>query len=333
MNQQEIIPSFQKEVQDNVWDIKAELLLLMALGKGLSKDDVMICSDRFFKREFSNDLFEAVVKEDSKKQVLLELHLSRTGLYDHLPEGLFFQMPQRESGKMADNDWVLQYKKNKKKEEDIRRFFSPFESGFFHQRLQLEKEESKLLEGLRTGVLNDYFVRFWGLSPAIPKMFMVPLVLLLPHAHKIAGDLKLTAQCLGYILKEKVVLVQKNAVISSGESYNVPGLGLGKLGLNMICGDEFEEDFPTIEIKIGPLKNSKVKEYLEGGTRKLLIETFNRFFIPAGVDVIISVHLTQEEEGDANEDMFQKVDRMLERVDMLLESGAEPILGYSSVLG
>jgi hypothetical protein len=101
----------------------------------------------------------------------------------------------------------------------------------------------------------------------------------------------------------------------------------------MVCGDDFFEDAPAIEIKIGPLKNSKVKEYLEGGRRALLIDTFNRFFIPAGVDVNTTIHLTHEGDADQLEDMFAKVDRMLERVDMLLENGAEPILGYSSVLG
>lgn len=333
MDRQTVIASFQKELQETAWDIKAEALLLLALGKGLSKDDFMVCCDRFFKREFSNDLFNSNLKEDSKKQELLELHLSRTGLYDQLPEGLFFQMPQRESRKSSVNDSALDYKKNKKREEEIRRFFLPYENSFFLQRLQLEQQESQLLEGLRTGVLNDYFIQFWDLSPAIPKMFMIPLILLLPHAHKIAGDLTLTSECLSYILKEKVQLVQKNSVISSAESVKSPGLGDGKLGLNLVCGHVFDEDNPAIEIKIGPIKSSKVKEYLEGGRRKLVIETFNRFFMPAGVDVITTVNLTESGDDNSNDDMFQKVDRLLERVDMILEKGAEPILGYSSVLG
>jgi len=83
----------------------------------------------------------------------------------------------------------------------------------------------------------------------------------------------------------------------------------------MVCGTEFVEDNPVIEIEIGPIKNSQVKDYLEGGKREALMETFIRFFIPAGLDVITSVKLPHEKQ------------------DMMLEKGAEPVLGYSTVLG
>jgi len=315
MDKQKFISDLQKELLNTSWDIKAESLLSLAIEKGLGNNDFLVCCNRFFKREFSKDLYTTDIKEDVKKQELLEVHLSRTGLYDQLPEGLFFQMPQRESKQITVNDLALDYKRNKAREEDIRRFFMPYDNGFFARRLQLEQEESLLLEGLQTGVLNDYFVKFWGLSPEIPKMFMIPLVLLLPHAHKIAGNLKLTAECLSYILKEKVRLVQKKSVLSQVESVQIPVLGDGKLGLDLVCGADFFEDNPVIEIQIGPLKNSKVKEYLEGGKRTMLLETFNRFFIPAGIDVITTIKLLPEKE------------------DMLLEKGAEPILGYSTVLG
>ena len=315
MEKQIVIAPLQKEFDGSGWDIKAEAQLLMALNKGLSTDDIMICCDRFFKREYSKDIFSSTLKEDAKKQEFLELHLSRTSLYDQLPEGLFFQIPQRESRQYNSNDTALDYQRNKKKEEEIRRFFQPFDNSFFLQRLQLEQEESALLEGLRAGILNDYFIQFWNLPPSIPKMFMMPLILLLPHAHKIAGDLELTAQCLGYLLREEVRLVQKSAVISSARNIKFPTLGEGQLALNMVCGEDFFEDNPLIDIEIGPLKNSQVKDYLEGGKREVLMETFQRFFIPAGIDIITSVKVAPEKQ------------------DMLLQKGAEPVLGYSTVLG
>ncbi len=251
MKKQTAISSLQKEFGESAWDIKAETQLLLALNKGLSGDDFMICCDHFFKREYSKDVFSTTLKEDTKKQALLELHLSRTGLYDQLPEGLSFQMPQKESGQFSVYDSAQEYKQNKKKEEEIRRFFLPFDNSFFHQRLQLEQEESTLLEGLRTGVLNDYFITFWNLPTSIPRMFMMPLILLLPHAHKIAGNLDLTAQCLGYLLKEEVHLFQKSAVLSTTQNFQFSFLGEGQLGTNMVCGEDFFEDNPVIEIEIG----------------------------------------------------------------------------------
>lgn len=314
MNKETLISLFQEELQQTPWDIKAESQLLLAIKQGMGVDDFLVCCDKVFKREFSKDVISADLKDDAKKQSFLEFHLSRTGLYDQFPEGLFFQIAQRESRYLTTDDMVLDYKQNSKKEEEIRRFFLPFDNDFFLQRLQLEQEETMLLEGLRSGILNDYFIRFWDLPAAIPKAFMAPLILLLPHAHKIAGDLKLTSQGLGYLLKEDVNLVQKFAPVCSAGSVPLL-LGSGLLGVDMVCGDEFFEDNPVIEIEIGPLKNSHVKDYLEGGKRFVLLETFNRFFIPAGLDTITTVKVSSEKQ------------------DMLLERGAEPVLGYSTVLG
>lgn len=328
MNKQDTISSFQNELKYTAWDIRAEALLAVASKSGLNLNDVMISCDRFFKREFSKDIFSSELKEDSNKQELLELHLSRTGIYDLLPEGLFFQMPQKKTRQMNVNDAVSDYKVNKKKEEGIRKFFQPFDNGFFTQRLQIEKEEFSLLEGLRTGILNDFFINFWGLPVTIPKMFMVPLVVLLPHAHKIAGDLELTGRCLSFLLKEKVTMVQKKSVISSAEYAKPACLGDGLLGMDMVCGQFFYEDYPVIEIKIGPLKNSRMKEYIGGGKRAEVIDTFNRFFIPAGLDVFVSIELAHETTG-----MTGLKEETYVEGDMILEQGAEPILGFSTILG
>ena len=70
----------------------------------------------------------------------------------------------------------------------------------------------------------------------------------------------------------------------------------------------------AIEISIGPLLRSGLSDYLEGGERYTLLETLNRFFLPAGLDVKFSVQLP------------------VEKMNMSLTKGEEPVLGYSSVL-
>ena len=314
MEKELLLSALQKELQYSGTDIKAEVQLLLALKKGLNVDNFLINCDQVFKREFSKDVVAVEVKEDVRKNELLELHLSRTGLYDQLPEGLFFQMPHRDSS-FTETDMASDYRLNKQKEEAIRRFFLPFDNDFFLQRLQVEEAEVQLLDGLRSGVLNDYFIKFWNLPPSIPKMFMLPLILLLPHAHKIAGDMQLMAESLSYVLKEEVHFVTKSSGISSAEGFSAPVLGGAALGLDMVTGDTFLEDEPVILIEIGPIKSSQVKDYLEGGKRSILMETFNRFFLPVGVDVTVSIKVPMEKQ------------------DMMLEKGAEPVLGYSTVLG
>ncbi|MBC8033522.1 MAG: type VI secretion system baseplate subunit TssG [Chitinophagaceae bacterium] len=315
MSNNTILNLLQHEIQSSPYDVKPEVQLLLAMEKGLLPDDFLMFFDKLFNREYSKDVVSSEVKEDARKQNQLHLHLSRSGFYDQLPEGLFFQLPQKSSKGMKVAEMAGDYKQNKKKEEDIRRFFLPFENDFFTQRLHLEREETMLLEGLKSGILNEYFIRFWNLPATIPKPFIIPLILLLPYAYKIAGDLGLTAESLGQLLREKVRLTKRAAGMQHAETAEAPALGEAKLGLDMVCGEVFWEGTPWLEIEIGPLKYSKVSDYIEGGRRFSLIETFNRFFIPAGVDVKVSIVVAEEEQS------------------MLLEKGAEPVLGYSSVLG
>jgi len=308
MNSNTTIQDLQRDINHLRWDIKAEALLLLALERGLEPDEFMVGCDALFSREFSNDIASADIKQDSRKKQWLQLHLSRTGLYDQLPEGLFFQ-PQSQ----IDGDPAFYYKENQKKEEQIRKFFLPFEHDFFLQRLRIEEEEAKMLEGLKTGLLNEYFTQFWDLPRQLPSLFAAPLVLLIPYAHQVAGNIELTTHCLEQLLKEKVVIQKKGALGSQG--IETPATGDAVLGFDFICGDTFYEDNIVLEIAIGPLKNSEITEYLGAGVRKLVIETFARFFVPAGASVDILLNVAYE------------------RQHMVINNVAAPVLGYSSILG
>jgi hypothetical protein len=63
---------------------------------------------------------------------------------------------------------AAEYKINNKRAE-IKKFFMPFENAFFRQRLQIEVEEKHLLEGLQSGILNEYFISSGDISATIPQ--------------------------------------------------------------------------------------------------------------------------------------------------------------------
>ncbi len=314
MDNQAMIELFQRELQRLVCDVRAETLFALGMEQGLSADDILVGFDKLFFREYSKDIASAEIKEDAARRTLLQVHLTRCGIYDLLPEGLFFQPSESASHHTAAIDMASDYQANKRKEEAIRRFFLPMENELFWQRIQVEQEESRLLEGLQAGMLNDYFVRFWGIPGSVPHECVVPLLILLPHAYKIAGDLFLTGQCLQQLLQEEAVV--RLAPISRCDLPAGQAVALGefRLAVDMTCGSEFWEDHPVVECMIGPLVGSRLQDYLEGGRRFSLLQTFERFFIPAGVDMKLTVLLPEE------------------RQHMVLRAGEEPLLGFSSVL-
>jgi predicted component of type VI protein secretion system len=117
------------------------------------------------------------------------------------------------------------------------------------------------------------------------------------------------------LLEEEVVVRKASSSFCGVLPGDAHGLGGARLGFDLVCGEKFFEDFPVIEFVVGPLIYSKVADYLEGGERNVLLTTFSRFFVPAGVDTDLIILLPEE------------------RQNMTLEKGKGPILGYSSVLG
>jgi len=314
MQQYELLEKLQQEIRQSAFDIRAEPQVLQAMEKGLLQESFMVTADQLFRRSYSRDIVSAKIDDQSARDMLL-LYLSRGGLYDHLPEGLFFRQPHRGNRLITVADMASDYKLNKKREEEIRRFFMPVEHELFLHSLEVEKEENALLQGLQSGILNDYFNRFWNLPASIPAIFIPRLISLLPYAYRIAGNWGLTAQCFTHILNEEVKLVQLPPVVADASALAPPqALGEAALGIDMVSGTAFEEGEPAIEINIGPLLRSGLSDYLEGGERYTLLETLNRFFLPAGLDVKFSVQLP------------------VEKMNMSLTKGEEPVLGYSSVL-
>ncbi|HLZ86543.1 MAG TPA: type VI secretion system baseplate subunit TssG [Puia sp.] len=307
------LAALREELRRVGCDARTEVCFALAMQEGLSIEDFLVGFDKQFYREYSKDIMFTEIKEDAAKKPLLQVHLTRGGIFDLLPEGLFFQPPQS-SRQSSAADLAAEYQVNRKKEDAIRRFFLPLENEFFWSRIQVEQEESRLLEGLQTGMLNDYFARFWGLPASIPRECVAPLLILIPHAYKIAGNLALTAQCLQQLLQEEVQVRQVPPESSPLPQGQEMGLGESSLGIDMTCGNEFFEDYPVMEWIIGPLVGSRVQDYLEGGRRHSLLETFTRFFIPAGIDTKLTLLLPEE------------------RQHMALRPGQEPLLGFSSIL-
>lgn len=310
----QLLEQVQEDIKASVFDIKAEAQLLQSLDKGLHIEDFMVSCNQLFRRGYAHDVVNVELK-DNKIQDFLQLSLSRSGIFDHLPEGLFFQLPQYGNKIVTVADMTTDYKENKKKEENIRLFFLPFENDFFLQRMKLEAQENELLNGVRSGMMTDYFNRFWNLPEAIPQTFKSSLAILLPYASKIAGNTKLTTECLYYLLNEEVKIDWHSSPEEKiNTALNVPALAEMQLGIDMVPGNSFWEGDQFVEITIGPLLHSNIVDYLEGGERYVLMQTFIDFFLPAGVDVKLTIK------------------PLVEKMHIVLEDGDESILGYTTIL-
>src|ERR1039457_2548459 len=124
-------------------DIRAEAVAADIIEKGMNPADIVIINDGSFRRNFSRDInYGEVINLDNGQQVL-GLHITRDGLYDSLPEGVFHE--QSIEPLTSGHDMAKLSKSQKTEEKYARKFLLPFENEIFYHRIQLEIEEKNLL--------------------------------------------------------------------------------------------------------------------------------------------------------------------------------------------
>lgn len=288
-------------------------MLAHIIGEGYPREDFAVGTGDFFQRAYHNDVTGAEFHEDEWLNGMIHVQLSRPGFYDMLPEGLFFQPAGVEyNNAMGVPEMAALYRWNRTREKGVRRFFQPFEHAGFYQQLQLEEEEKSLLRELEKGALHRYFRTFWDLPAEMDDNAAGYLILLIPYAHRIVGCLSFMQRCLALLLDETVEIRVMPPTVTLIEGQL--GLGGQTLGNDMVCGSSFFEGYPVYKYIIGPLEQEKVSAYLPEGDRYIVLETFNRFFVPAEAGTVTEI----------------EIDRT--RTEMRLEPGNEPLLGYSSIL-
>ena len=280
-------------------DIKAEVIAAELIESGLNPAEIVIIPDGSFRRKYSRDITYAEVIKSENGQNVLGIHVSRDGLYDSLPEGIFHD--QSMEPLISGQDMAKFSKKQKMEEKEARLFFLPFENEIFHHRTQLELEERKLLHRFNENLFDDIYPQFWKLDRSLPKKLVSRLVLILHLTHKILGNPDLTAKCLEIIIEEEVRI---NIIRNRHYRKDLPGfngkksLGLGStaLGENFICGDYISDSDPIMEYEIGPIMNSNIEDYLENGRYSRFLDCFYCYFVPVEMDAVTTVKVSEAQQ-------------------------------------
>ena len=290
-------------------NLKAETLIAeIQENSAITINDFVISNKGTFSRAYRRDVINV---DDVLHDNMLTLNLSRNSLYDILPEGLF-HVPHvsKES-----ESYTTRRKVVKKEEQDARLFFAPLESEFFYQRLEIERNERELLNDFYN-LKDDFLVNFWRLDTNIPNRYILKLIKLLPHSHKIAGDLELTRLCLEKILEENVSFSKKyiektNNEIEKDKAHSENDF---RLGVNSVLeGDSYEILTPLLKVTIGPLDQSNIGMYLKKDGVSKFIATFYDYFLPMEMDAETLITAKKE-------------------VGFVLNDTLDPVMGISTYL-
>ncbi|MBT2623741.1 hypothetical protein [Chryseobacterium sp. ISL-6] len=299
----EYFENIANEISSLPYDIRAEVIIndLLKSG-GLMGDDYLIEKDGQFSRAYRYDILASESSNYSLGTArFLKLVLSRDSIYDLLPENVVHHNIGNTAEKNVDV-MIQEYRIKKQEQKNCRLFFQPFENEIFRYGVKIEEFEQVFLSNLHGLLAPESFYDFFGIDRNLYSVMTSKLIRMLPFAHKVVGNIELTAQVLSLILEEEVRITRKNWKKYYDDGQNSL-LGDCKLGLDMISGNNYDHYSDYLTLSIGPLKNGKLSEYIHQGEKKQFVDLFCSYYFSAEAELEIDIILSKEAERfDMTED-------------------------------
>ena len=278
--------------------IRAESVVNDLISKGISYDDIIIRYKSAHKQHWQNDILHCESKGGK-----IYIDLSRDGLFDSLPEYLFFKPIDDHTLRPEKKQEILSFNAKQKIYANI--LFNPIENAIFEKRVDVERFENEVLS-----LLNSYSLEglldFYKIDDQLALDYRVRLVKIIPLLHSIVGNFQLTARCLQYLLQEHVSFeitdVLKN--IQSSATPSREGLGSSACGDTMIINGIIRESVPTILFSVGPVDVKDVEKYLDGGEKRTLINHFSNYFLPLEYDIDVVIDVMKNDSSFALDNSF-----------------------------
>jgi len=278
-----------EELLEVYHDLKAEIVVSEVEEKtSIAEDSIITLNQSTFNRSYRRDIAEVKLVQYQKNKDALQLDLSRNGIYDLLPEGVFHKIDTKRSS----TSFASIRKQQKKEEHDARLLLAPIENELFRQRVDIEKKEKSIIKNF-SNLEDRFLIDFWKIDKSIPKKYAIKLVRLLPYAHQISGNLELV-----FLSLKKILGVDVNYKKTfESKKVNIGGESEGRLGQDFVLDQEtLIIQQPVLNVEIQLKKKSDVAHFL--GEKGILnfVDIFYKFFIPIEYMVKTEIELKQEKE-------------------------------------
>lgn len=276
----------------DAFDYKAEVIAAELLEEGILLDNIHVWPLGSAKRNYSKDVLSSEFSgDDEKSRLEIKFEVSREGLYDMLPEGMFHQPDPKKTGFTVDN--LLDNIRRVKEEESFaRRFFFVFEKEFYRARIRMEYNERRSIdsisgfdsEGYSNIFERELYLRIWPDLEGIDKKYRSALIQYLPEAYAIVGDEDLTHFVFRSVTGEPIELSYSYQSWLPEKKSLQSELGSCFLGYDAFATKGCLNDAPKVTLQIGPLVMHRPEDFWNEGKGIKLIDFMVKYFIPAECD-------------------------------------------------
>lgn len=283
------------------FDVKVEVLFEALLKQRSLDENIVIKNNGLFYRKYSKDIRN--VTTDINDSNILNIDVSRDGIYDVLPESITHNY----RGNDEREDPVQEFKKRKKEEKEARHFYNPIENEFFRFRHDIEAYESTFFSSISTNGIADIIRIILGVEDEIPDVLVVKLFYAFMK-HKSSGNQNMDQICgiLETILQEKISYTTSN--IKLDHVYDVAEENNDMImGINTTLASSEKIFLKKYDFNVGPLINPEnLPYYFNGQVLVAFLNTFFNLFIPFHAQFSFEVHLNKDDEMFSMDDTIYK---------------------------
>ena len=198
-------------------------------------------------------------------QEVVYLDVNREGLYDTLPEMLFFD-PAMDG---AEEDEKTEYLALQ--QEASRRFLLPFEQTFYQARIDLEVAERRAVREMGGWLRRVFRLEVPAGSPVDPEK-LAAFALMLPFVPGVVGKPGRAAGLLSSVLGKPVTLVAGPPAPCDLPAAQQSALGEALLGVDLVLGALFADGISALAVTVAGVGAGEAADWLPGGRHRLLLE-------------------------------------------------------------
>ena len=263
-------------------DFLAEVILAALIEQGVDYGDIQIVRRGEQRAGIGKDIdgAELLYKPDNETSDYLKVYVNRRGLFDILPEGLFFngrQLPVEDMETM-----VQRVRESRSQEKKIRKFFSLYENEIDQTKVEMQllerRVDNKNIYPDFAGIFTTYWplVRLLSLPQATLFMKMVPIL------HRIRGHERNISKAMTLILG---LPVRIEPVINVQTGRHTGKLGNMRIGENAVLGGSYRDGLYDAAMVIEDIPQERIPEFLEGGKGRKIVGELTDMLFPADMKV------------------------------------------------
>lgn len=282
MYENNIVDMYYNKLQT---DFKAEAVAVNLLKYQRAVSNIFIERIGINDRAYLKDIKSISSSYLGFDEEVFTIETYREGIYDYLPEGLFHPPSLGASRKNVDTV-VREIRKQKRVEEDARKFFRPFELEIFFTEISSLLKESEFDISSSTDALLDTVSELWPLIKMLDEQSAYIFIYILPFFNQIRGDKKWFERCMTAFLQIPVeVTFAPNIIDRIEKNDDSMLLGNSKLGVTYIPSGKHMDGQRNWVVNIGPIPYSEMKQYISGSPFRNVLQALYDYFLPVTVDV------------------------------------------------